>query len=152
MDAKSLAPIIREWRIECRLTQETLGERAGLNKKIVGAIERGTRATDLEELAKLCRAMEKSPADLIMLWSRSALNNFQRIEARDYGRREEKGAQIAPVSKVDQIIDKIAVLVKELYRESRNESQKIFLDWLAQSGPTPPPSPPKRPRRVSRKR
>jgi transcriptional regulator with XRE-family HTH domain len=157
MDAKSLGPIIREWRIEAGFTQKTLGERAGLHKNIVGGIERGTRTAEREELAKLCRALGKSPSELMMHWSRAALKEFQlEFELQNLSPRsqpEEK--DFPPASRVDQIIDKIAALVKELYRESRGDLQKMFLDWLAQSGApgSSPSSPPSRPRkRVSRKR
>jgi transcriptional regulator with XRE-family HTH domain len=160
MDAKSLGPIIREWRIESRLTQQELAENAGLHKRLVGSIERGERAPETRELAQLCQALGKTPTELLTIWYRACLNEFNELgKLQDLKRPfqpEEKGGQKSPepTSKVDQIIDQIAALAKDLYRESRNEFQKIFLSWLAQAGPPnalPPPSPPKRAGRRVRK-
>lgn len=161
MDAKSLGPIIREWRIESRLTQQDLAESAGLHKRLVGSIERGERTPETREIAQLCQALGKTPTDLLTIWYRACLNEFNELGKLQDSRRpsqpEDKGSQRSPepTSKVDQIIDQIAALAKDLYRESRNEFQKIFLDWLAQSGPPnalPPSSSPQRAQRRVRKR
>lgn len=156
MDAKSFGPIIREWRIESRLTQEALGERAGLSKKAVGSIERGERAPERQEIVDLCRALDRSPGELMTLWSNAFLSELKLIEEGSKPGSPPEEWRTPPESKVDQIIDKIAVLVKQLYRESKDDFRKMFVDWLAQSGASgsfPPPSPPRRPRkRVSRKR
>jgi transcriptional regulator with XRE-family HTH domain len=153
--------MIREWRIESRLTQLELAENAGLPMRLVGSIERGERAPTKQEIVQLCQALEKAPTELITLWFRTCLNEFNELgklgDSRRTSQPEEKGSRRSPepASKVDQIIDQIAALAKDLYRESRNEFQKVFLDWLAQSGPPnalPPPSPPKRAQRRVRKR
>jgi transcriptional regulator with XRE-family HTH domain len=161
MDAKSLGPVIRRWRIEGGLTQEELGRSAGLSKKSVGSFERGERTPELWEIAKLCGALGRDPAELITLWYRSCLKEVVEIGKLQGARplpAEEKSAQKSPgsSSRVDQLIDQIADLAKELYRESKNDFREIFLDWLAPSGSrdsSSPPSPPRRDRRrVSRKR
>lgn len=153
--------MIREWRIESRLTQQELAENAGLPKRTVGGIERGERTPTKEEIVQLCRALGKTPAELITLWYRACLSEFNELGKVGDSRRtsppEEKGSRrsLEPASRVDQIIDQIAALAKDLYRESRNEFQKIFLDGLAQSGPgssSPPPSSSPRGRRRVRKR
>jgi transcriptional regulator with XRE-family HTH domain len=161
MDAKSLGPIIREWRIEAGFTQQELGRIAGIPKRIVGSIERGQRTPERWEIVNLCRALGRAPAELITLWYRSCLNEFSELGKLPDARMappEEKGSRTLPdsESRVDQIIDQIAALAKEIYHESRNDFKEVFLDWLAQSGLSssfPPPSPPRRARRrASRKR
>ena len=161
MDAKSLGPVIRKWRFESGLTQEELGRSAGLSKKSVGSFERGERTPEIWEIVNLSQALGKDPAELITLWYRSCLKEVSELGKLQDSRSlppEEKISQISPdpSSRVDQIIDQIAALAKELYRESRNDFREIFLDWLAPSGSPPsssPPAPPRRERRrVSRKR
>ena len=154
MDAKSLGPVIRKWRIESGFTQQELGRRAGVSKKTVGAIERGERSPERSELVKLSRALGKDPADLLTSWYRNELNELNKMLDARPPQSEEKSAETAldSGSRVDQIIDQIAALAKDLYRESRNDFREIFLDWLSPSAL--PPSSPSRParRRVSRKR
>lgn len=160
MDAKSLGPVIRRWRIESGLTQEELGRRAGFSKKSVGAFERGEQTPEIWETVKLAQALSRDPTELITLWYRACLKevNELKLQGSQSLPPEEKIAQISPGpgARVDQIIDQIAALAKELYRESRNDFREIFLDWVAPSGSPPsssPPSPPRRDRRrVSRKR
>jgi len=153
--------MIREWRIESRLTQQQLADNAGLPLRVVGSIERGKRTPEKREVVALCRALGKTPAELLTIWYRACLNEFNELGKLEDSRRpshpEEKGAERGPdsASRVDQLIDQIAALAKDLYRESRNEFQKIFLDWLAQSGSShtlPPPSPSRRARQRVRKR
>jgi transcriptional regulator with XRE-family HTH domain len=156
MDAKSLGPIIRKWRIEAGFTQEELGQRAGLAKKIVGSIERGERTPERWDIVKLSHALGRPPDDLVTLWYRSYLNEISALGKLQDSRApqpEEKGSLTSSdsESRVDQIIDQIAALSKELYRESRNDFREMFLDWLPPSGLSS--SPPQRARkRVGRKR
>lgn len=161
MDAKSLGPIIRKWRIEGGFTQEELGRRAGLPKRIVGSIERGVRAPERWDIVKLSHALGRPPDELVTLWYRSYLKEVSALgklrDARD-PQPEEKDSQGAQDSdsRIDQIIDQLAALAKELYRESRNDFREIFLDWINPSGlsnPFPTPSAPRQDRkRVGRKR
>lgn len=164
MDAKSLGPIIKAWRIESDLSQQELGDLAGLNKKIVGNIERGQRVPDKLEIVRLCHALRKTPAELMVGWYRSFLEDLNELEGELLNSskpspRNDSGSQAlsaAPGPKINQIIDRLAALMKELYQESRADAQKNFLDWLAQTGllnSFPPPGAPRQARkRVRRKR
>jgi transcriptional regulator with XRE-family HTH domain len=164
MDAKSFGTTIKAWRIENDLSQEELGDLAGLNKKIMGNIERGQRMPDKLEIVRLCHALGKTPAELMVGWYRSFLEDLNELEGELLNSskpspRNAGGSQAppaAPGSKINQIIDKLAALTKELYQESRAEAQKNFLDWLAQTGllnSFPPPGAPRQTRkRVRRKR
>jgi transcriptional regulator with XRE-family HTH domain len=154
MDAKSLGPVIRRWRIESGLTQAALGQKSGLSKKSVGSFERGEQAPELWEVVKLSSAMGRDPSELLTLWYRSSLREILEI-GKLQGAKIAQGAPDSG-SRVDQIIDQIAALAKELYRESRSDFQEIFQAWVSPSGSphsSSPPAPP-RPdrRRVSRKR
>lgn len=150
MDAKSLGPIIRTRRVAAGFTQEELGRRAGLSKGIVGQIEREQRTPDREQIVRLSHALGMPPGDLVTLWYRNFLNDINALntlrDAQAHQPQEDSG------SRIDQLIDQIAGLAKDLYRESRNDFREIFQDWLAKPGPSGPhpPSPPRR--RVSRKR
>ena len=127
MDAKSLGPVIRKWRIESGLTQQALGRRADLPGRIVGSIERGERAPEKWEIVRLCQALEKPPAELITFWCRAYLHDLQelgRLQAPRPVQPEEK--------RVEQIIDRIAGLAKEIYRESKDDFREIFLSWIEQ--------------------
>ncbi len=48
---------IKALRLRKELTQEALGERAGLNYKYLGAIERGERNPSLKQLLKIAQAL-----------------------------------------------------------------------------------------------
>jgi len=158
MDAKSLGPVIRKWRIESGLTQQELGDKAGLPKRIVGILERGERTPERSEIVQLSEALGKDPAELLTFWYRNELVEVGKMRAARSASPEENDFQAPPdlSSKTDRIIDQMAALAKELYRESRADYQKAFLDWLSQSNlpnALPPPSPTSRPRRrVGRKR
>src|SRR5919106_1437858 len=52
---------IRALRLRQELTQEALGERAGLNYKYLGAIERGERNLSLKQLLKIAQALGLIP-------------------------------------------------------------------------------------------
>jgi transcriptional regulator with XRE-family HTH domain len=160
MDAKSLGPVIRKWRIESGLSQKELGEKAELPKRLVGSFERGEQTPDRWEIVKLCDALGRDPAELITFWYRSFLNELNQLGKLRTPRAPQSDERTSPISpdpgsRVDQIIDQIAALAKDLYRESKSDFQKPFLGWLSQSGPSssPLPSPPRPARkRVSRKR
>lgn len=152
--------MIQEWRIEADLTQQELGDKAGLSKRTVGSIERGGRAPTKLEIVKLCQALGRAHGDLITISYRSFLDELNEISRQLQDQKkppqsEEKGSQSAPApgARVDQLIDQMAILLKELYRESRADFLKVSPDWLAQPD-LDPPSPPARPRkkRVRRRR
>jgi transcriptional regulator with XRE-family HTH domain len=162
MDAKFLGPVIQAWRIEAGLTQQELADRAGLKKRVVGSIERGTRDLTKQEIVQICLPLGKAPGELITIWYRAwlaELNEAGKLHGR--GRSspaDERSPEESPDSgaKVNQIIDKMAALAKELYRESKTELRATVFDWLTQTGPAgsvPSAPPPERPRRrVGRKR
>jgi len=129
MDAKSLGPVIRKWRIESGLTQQALGRRADLPRRIVGSIERGERAPEKWEIVKLCQALEKPPAELITLWYRAYLHELHKL-----GKLQGPRSATPEEKRVEQIIDRIAGLAKEIYRESEDDFREIFLSWMDRPG------------------
>lgn len=56
---------IRTLRLSKRLSQEKLGEVAGLHRTFIGAIERGERNISIVTLHKIASALDTSVADLI---------------------------------------------------------------------------------------
>src|SRR5688500_381142 len=54
-------------RLRRELTQEALGERAGLNYKYLGAIERGECNPSLKQLLKIAHALGVEPYELLMI-------------------------------------------------------------------------------------
>lgn len=163
MNAKSLGTILRDWRIECDLTQEELGEAAGLSRKIVGSIERGERKVDYEEVIRICKALGRHAEELVLHWSRSALEELRKVETEMLGSREtrhsdkpDSEALDATASRsISEAVDKIGALFKEIFHRLQEELiQKLLLEMNLSGAPSPspPPAAPKRSRsRVSRR-
>jgi transcriptional regulator with XRE-family HTH domain len=63
--ASKIAEIIRSRRTTLGLSQEELGERAGLHRTYIGALERGERNLSVRTLYRVAAALECSPADLL---------------------------------------------------------------------------------------
>jgi transcriptional regulator with XRE-family HTH domain len=58
---------IKALRLRRQLTQEALGERAGLNYKYLGAVERGERNPSLKQLVKIAQALGVEPHELLIV-------------------------------------------------------------------------------------
>jgi transcriptional regulator with XRE-family HTH domain len=58
---------IKALRLRRELTQEALGERAGLNYKYLGAIERGERNPSVRQVLKLAQALGVEPHELLIV-------------------------------------------------------------------------------------
>jgi transcriptional regulator with XRE-family HTH domain len=58
---------IKALRLRRELTQEALGEQAGLNYKYLGAIERGERNPSVKQLLKLAQALGVEPHELLIV-------------------------------------------------------------------------------------
>jgi transcriptional regulator with XRE-family HTH domain len=58
---------IKALRLRRELTQEALGERAGLNYKYLGAVERGERNPSLKQLLKIAQALGVEPHELLAI-------------------------------------------------------------------------------------
>ena len=56
---------LRMLRMERGLTQQELGERAGMDRTFVGLLERGQRGCNIERLESLASALGVQPADLL---------------------------------------------------------------------------------------
>lgn len=56
---------LRKLRVERRLTQEELAERAGMHFTYIGQIERGLRNPSLINLQKLAKALKVTSGELI---------------------------------------------------------------------------------------
>jgi transcriptional regulator with XRE-family HTH domain len=56
---------LRRYRSEASLTQERLGELAGLHRTYVGSAERGERNVSLRAIEQLARALDVPPRDLL---------------------------------------------------------------------------------------
>lgn len=56
---------IRSARLERKLSQEKLGEAAGLDRKTINRIEQGTHATLIDHLVLVADALDVPLADLV---------------------------------------------------------------------------------------
>ncbi|HYU35327.1 MAG TPA: helix-turn-helix transcriptional regulator [Thermoanaerobaculia bacterium] len=161
MNAKALGTILKDWRIECNKTQAKLGKDAGLSRKVVGSIERGERKIDGEEIVQVCRALGRNAEDLVLHWSRSTLQELQKIErallgSRDTGQSDKPDSatsEAATGGSINEHVNKLAALIKEIIHAAQAELiQKLQLEMNLSGASSPPPAAPKRPRsRVSRR-
>ena len=162
MNEKSLGSLLRDWRIECNLTQEELGAAAGLSRKIVGNIERGERKVDTKEVVRFCRALGRNAEDLVLYWSRSFVEELRKVElemqdSQEIGQpdKSHSGAPDGTASgSIHEIVAKIAVLIQEIIHAAQAELiQKLQLEMnLSGASSPPPPAAPRRARsRVSRR-
>ena len=55
---------IRRLRLERKLTQEELAQKAGINRSYLGSVERGGRRVSMENIARLAKALGVS-ADVL---------------------------------------------------------------------------------------
>ena len=65
MELRSIGKNIRKFRINKKLSQADLAEKAGLSMNYVGAIERGEKIPSLDALIEIMNALEIS-ADMIL--------------------------------------------------------------------------------------
>ena len=56
---------VRKWREAKQMTQEVLAERAALHRTYISDIERGTRNLGIENVVRLAKALDISPAKLM---------------------------------------------------------------------------------------
>ena len=61
---RRLGAKVRDLRVRRRLTQEMLGERAGLSYKFIGEVERGVSNPSIESVAAIAKALDADIADL----------------------------------------------------------------------------------------
>jgi XRE family transcriptional regulator, regulator of sulfur utilization len=55
---------VRRLRLERKMTQEELAQKAGINRSYLGSVERGGRRTSMENIARLAKALGVS-ADVL---------------------------------------------------------------------------------------
>ncbi len=63
--ARKLGEGIRSQRMAQQLTQEDLGERAGIHYTFLGHIERGSKVPSLETLLRIAKALRVRPSTLV---------------------------------------------------------------------------------------
>ena len=69
MDAKLnsiVADNIRRYRKLVGLSQEELGEKAGLHRTYIGSVERGERNITLDSLEEIANALQVAPVQLVI--------------------------------------------------------------------------------------
>ena len=59
---------VREFRHKFNLSQESLADKAGLDRTYIGGIERGERNPSLVNILKISRALGVDPAELFSGW------------------------------------------------------------------------------------
>ena len=62
---KSLGQAIRNYRKKAKLTQEQLGERADLNPKYIGEVERAEKTISVDALSRVAKALKVRVRDLV---------------------------------------------------------------------------------------
>lgn len=69
-DFRALGDAIREARRKAGLSQEALALSAGVDRAFMSAVERGQRNVTLQNLLKVCRALNERPSTLFKRWER----------------------------------------------------------------------------------
>lgn len=64
-DLLSVGREVRRLRLEQKLSQEELGDRAGLHANYIGYIERGERNVGIKALFRVARGLGVKPAELL---------------------------------------------------------------------------------------
>ena len=70
-----LALAVRDKRKKLGLTQEKLGELAGIHRTHIGFIEQSSRNTTIETLCRIANAMDITPGDLLLLAESEKIRN-----------------------------------------------------------------------------
>ncbi|AQR63457.1 transcriptional regulator [Brevundimonas sp. LM2] len=63
-ELRDLGVRLRALRLEAGLSQEDLADRSGLHRNYIGGIERGERNVGIKAILAICRALNRSPADV----------------------------------------------------------------------------------------
>ncbi|MDO5323721.1 MAG: helix-turn-helix transcriptional regulator [Clostridia bacterium] len=63
---------VRQLRLQKKLTQEELAERAGISTSFLGHIERGSRRMSLDSFCRIARALDCTANDLLPMESGNA--------------------------------------------------------------------------------
>lgn len=71
---------VRELRLESKLSQEALAERAALHWTYVSGVERGLRTPGLDVIGRLAAALRVSPAELFRPLSGRFRTRIRRTE------------------------------------------------------------------------
>ena len=61
---ESFGQRLRELRLKANLSQEELGDLAGLDRSYIGGVERGERNVSLVNIHKIARALSMKPGSL----------------------------------------------------------------------------------------
>ena len=70
-----LAIAVKTKRKELDLTQEKLGELAGIHRTHIGFIEQSSRNTTIETLCRIAIAMNTTPSELLLLAESNIIKN-----------------------------------------------------------------------------
>jgi len=55
---------VRKYRLELKLSQEALAERAGVHRTYIGSVERSERNVTINVMEKICNALKRPITDL----------------------------------------------------------------------------------------
>jgi transcriptional regulator with XRE-family HTH domain len=103
---------IRRQRRKAGLTQEELGERSGMKRDQVGAIERGERSLSEEEFVKLCIGME---ADLSAVFADACRSLWMFLRGQEEGLRFDMGKEPPKASASSVVPEEIAKVVEDYF-------------------------------------
>src|SRR5215831_11348290 len=74
---------LREWRLEKKMLQGELAEKAGTYASIISRIETGKHGLELELLLRLCWALDIMPGELFQHPRRKSLDRVYRFHSDD---------------------------------------------------------------------
>jgi transcriptional regulator with XRE-family HTH domain len=93
LSPKIVGAVVRTLRIQAGLTQDVMGQRAGIGRSYLGGIERGTRRPSIEKIDQLLAALDASWVDFAA--------TLERVQSK--GSRSRPGASRSPVATLPSV-------------------------------------------------
>jgi transcriptional regulator with XRE-family HTH domain len=114
---------IKKHRREANLTQEDLGERSGMKRDQVGAIERGERSLSEEEFVKLCIGLEM---DLSTVFADACRSLWMFLRSQEEGLRLDMGKEPPKASTSSVVPEEIVKVVEEYFDHGKEMALSAF--------------------------
>lgn len=142
---KAFGKAVRFYRNKLALSQESLADRAQLDRSYMSQIERGIKNATLNSIWRISAALEVAPSDLLSLTEDIGKNGDKALEsaivahgAKQFGGKVAKVVGEAPILLVDDDSDILAAvdaILRDAGYETRRASCGFDAFWIVSSEP-----------------